>query len=203
MFTKSVQPKSSFASGALAGFLAALFNISASGLILAAIFTACGKKGSPKPPEFFAPDTVEFFQASGSVDGVTLQWQEPSKKANGDDLDNLSYFIVKKRLYEGEDSDSFEEIATIAAVKDEPVLDASGSTSTPDKKKKPGFAGMNKQKSEPAKKAKQYSYVDRNVQPGKKYEYVVTAENDESVEGATSTTIRITFVGDASIIERR
>lgn len=138
----------------------------------------CGKKGPPKPPENFAPAVVMFFSADGVVDGVNLSWQEPESKANGEDLDDLVGFVVMKRAHLKDGKSRYRKLAEIPA-------------------KKP--ADSNKQTDETVKLS--YRVLDREVEPGKRYEYYVTAYNEDSVEGVWSPVLRVTFVGESSIVE--
>ncbi|MCC6932145.1 MAG: hypothetical protein IT292_02675 [Deltaproteobacteria bacterium] len=143
-------------------------------LLTLVIILACGKKGSPKAPELFAPDQVKFFAINGQLEGLNLTWQAPEKAANGDDLLNLETFLVNRRAVEGKELGDFEIIAEVPSAETPGVV-----------------------KSE---KATIYSYLDQSVVPGKEYDYYVVGVNTDGVKGVFSLVYRVRFVGEASSI---
>lgn len=55
---------------------------------------------------------------------------------------------------------------------------------------------------EPAEN-QQYSFIDADVQPGKIYDYRVTANNNRGGQGLPPHILRVTFVGQSSVVEAR
>lgn len=146
----------------------------------------CGKKGDPKPPEETAPSAVKYLVARASVESVVLEWYAPTSDASGDPLINLVGFVVRRSIYEKGESPDFERIAEITYNPSESVS----------KQQPPEPTGqVDKDVGE------MFSYEDRQVEPGKKYEYIVLPVNEEGVEGEAAQIIRVTFTGESSLIE--
>lgn len=144
---------------------------------LSVLLAACGKKGPPRPPEAIAPDPIEFFEARGTVDGVQLRWQAPQRDASGEPLTDLAGFVVQRNRYSKERSPDFEEIALIEVRPEDGEEQA------------------------PSRKPVSYAYEDSDVQPGSQYEYMVLPINDDGVEGRPASVLRVTFIGEASVVE--
>jgi hypothetical protein len=141
-------------------------------VVLAVSASACGKKASPKPPQDIAPAQVERFVAKGTVDGVQLTWGPPLTTANGGALVDLAGFVVWRSLVEeGRESD-FERIAEI------PYRSQDGVD----------------------KAAEQYSHLDSDVRPGGKYDYYISAFNQALDDGSPSTRLRVTYIGESSVV---
>lgn len=146
-------------------------------VVLLVLAVSCGKKGSPKPPEAIAPSPVKYFALRGTVDSVILTWQAPDEDASGNTLTDLAGFAVKRNDYVKDKRPDFEEIAEI------PVAEVG--------------EGEDADVLEPV----EYSYTDTSVEPGKQYEYLVVPVNEDGVEGATTSVMRVTFVGESSVFE--
>ena len=145
-------------------------------LVLGApIMQACGKKGAPRPPEALAPGPVQFLSGKALVDSIVLEWQAPESNASGDPLSDLQRYVVKRSDYLKEEAPDFEELGEILA----------------DEVPKPASSTV------PA----QIRFVDGTVEAGRKYEYIVVGENESGVEGGAVNVVRVTFIGESSIIE--
>lgn len=142
--------------------------------ILAFIFSAfgCGRKGTPKPPEDFAPDPVLNLNVEGSVSGVKLSWEAPPVDPDKDeeDLKALDGFVVQRSPYSKEGNDDFDDLGRVPVSKDP----------------------MNTK----------YSFSDKNVEPGKIYNYQVRPFNVDQVNGEPGQTLRVTYLGENSRVER-
>ena len=134
---------------------------------------SCGKKNSPKPPEYLAPVAVRFFTASGVLEGINLNWLPPDKTAKGDELIDLGRFLIYRSPVEDGEADDFETIQEIVVASE------------------PGQA---------FEKDKQYTAIDKDVKPGYEYDYFVVPVNLGGTKGGISPILRVKFVGEASII---
>lgn len=74
---------------------------------------ACGRKGSPKPPETTAPGAVENVVVKGSVHGIDLSWNAPQANASGAAITDLEQFVVKRREFTGDAQTHFENMAEV------------------------------------------------------------------------------------------
>jgi len=82
--------------------------------VVALLIVACGKKGSPKPPEAYAPPPVSSLSAEGAVDSITIKWRAPILLEDDVKREPVS-FLVMKQLEE----ESFDELGTIDVPVDE------------------------------------------------------------------------------------
>lgn len=150
-------------------------------MILLVAVIGCGRKGNPEPPEAFAPKPVRFLSAKPSVNGVLLTWQAPLETADGDELLDLAGYVVRRSVYEKDKSADFEDVAELEVAPLPPVDDAAA---TPAKNEN-----------------REISYLDTSVRPGERYDYLVLPINSDGVEGEPLNFIRITFVGESSVVE--
>ncbi len=141
---------------------------------------ACGKKTNPRAPEALAPSSVKFLTARTSVNSVDLRWEAPSTDASGDKLIDLTGFVVKRALVLPDEDPDFDIIAELPLRANEVAK-----TATPAE----------------TSAAKAYSFSDTNVKAGEKYQYLVLGVNEDDVEGEASSSVRVTFIGESSVIE--
>lgn len=141
--------------------------------------TACGKKGNPRPPQNFAPDSVRFLTATGKTNGVLLSWLPPLVTQDGDKLADLDLFLVERGEVEDERKTQFEKIAEVRF----------------ERKEKPQTAEVKETA------ADRLSYMDDDVSPGVRYEYRITALNERKMKGSSTNVVRVFFTGESSIIE--
>jgi hypothetical protein len=67
------------------------------GLIAAASLAAgCGRVGPPRPPEFVIPRSPDPVNAESAPDGVKVSWQRPKDYIDGEPLDDLAGFRVRR-----------------------------------------------------------------------------------------------------------
>lgn len=143
------------------------------------VCVGCGRKGRPRPPEEIAPGEVLYFTAMGTLEGVQLSWQAPVTDARGEPLLNLAGFVVKKRSIVDKGESDFEDIAEMSAKASANVMSQGA-------------------KSDDSK----YGFLDRDVAPGKRYEYVVHAVDENGAKGRFSPIMRVTYIGESSIVTR-
>lgn len=139
---------------------------------------ACGKKGLPKPPESLAPLPVNNFLAQGSLDGINLTWLAPQKTANGNDLKDLDRFFVFRSVVVRDESPEYKIIQEITVVEDLELTDQKTKIPEPHV----------------------YNYLDKDVKPGKEYDYYVVPVNQGGTKGKESPVLRVTFVGQSSAV---
>lgn len=143
----------------------------------------CGKKASPKPPEASAPSPVVALTVVADTKGVVLSWERPLSTASGDDLVNLSQFIVRRAELRGGTTPSFDDIAEISAGANVVVGE---STSTG---------------GDTTQSVVSFRYEDLQVEHGKRYIYQVVPVNDYDVEGLPGRLVRVSFLGAESVVE--
>ena len=153
----------------------------------------CGRAGAPKPPEYFAPATVTLFSATGTVNGVRLQFKSPDKQQDGDALTDLTGFEVYRADFVDEERPDFDRIAFVPytgplAKKEE------------DEKTKNTPKGLKRDK-EKSTAAIIVQYQDPKVKAGSRYLYYVEPVNEDGVNGVASPVLNVRFVGEASQVE--
>lgn len=165
------------------------------GMVLSFALLGCGKFGPPLPPEAFAPKAVENLETSVQMEGVTLRWQSPSENRRGQELAAIDGYAVYRSLIDDFESyiedpfDASEKLAflpdTHIAVRDE-LRDAAREKGLPTRKiKVDGTLRM-------------FSYLDKDLEPGREYVYMIVPMNQDGEEGEVSQYIRILFRGDSS-----
>ncbi len=147
-------------------------------LLLGAVGAGCGKKGPPVEPERRVPAAPTALQGSVQDDGIVLTWTDPTTRADGSRLRDLELV----RLFRHQDADGgplkpamlasgrvvgYEEVATIK-------LDA------------PAPAVVQRQA---------VTWVDRTgLTLGRRYVYVVTAEDSIGRSSAPSARLAVVFL---------
>ena len=141
--------------------------------------SACGRKTAPEPPEEYAPKEVVDLVVQPTVESVNISWSAPIEKFNGDELDDLIKFVVKKSD-KGQDYSKVEEIQVESIV-----------------------AEQEAETSNPAAPLKRYTFSDDEVEAGQTYFYKVYAVNDRGYETEFPQEIRVEFIGQSSGIRVR
>ncbi len=148
---------------------------------------ACGRKGNPRPPEAIAPSSVRYLTATGEVGGILLTWEAPFMDNSGDELTDLAGFKIKRADFIPDETPDYETIGTVAAVRPpappEPTIETAPPPPPVD--------------TPPVR----YEYRDATAKPATRYVYVVVPFNDDGVEGAVTSLLRVTFSGETSVIE--
>ena len=57
---------------------------------------ACGRIGSPRPPEYVIPMPPETVKVESTPEGPKLTWKRPKQYVGGDPLDDLAGFRVQR-----------------------------------------------------------------------------------------------------------
>ena len=149
-------------------------------LALAALaIGACGKRGSPVPPEQRLPGPVSSFDATVRSQGVELTWSNPNRRADGTPLRDLKALHVyraedagtgdaKPALLRGGQIAGYTEIATIRVAEPAPPAVVSGDRVT---------------------------LVDtRGLTAGRRYTYVVLAEDSTGRTSLPSERLTLRFL---------
>lgn len=121
----------------------------------------CGKKGEIRYPETFAPRAVDELTAVRSGERVLLTWKAPRLTRDGDDLGDLSYFLVRR-----------VEVRRFVADRD--FLDVGRVEVDTAKEKQEGPL--------------EYSFTDSKVPLSSRYLYAVIPVNADDVEGSPART---------------
>lgn len=61
-----------------------------------ATLAACGRVGPPRPPEYVIPRSPDPVVAESAPDGVKLTWERPRAYIDGEPLDDLAGFRVRR-----------------------------------------------------------------------------------------------------------
>ena len=142
------------------------------------VSSGCGRKGPPELPESYAPGPVQFARAQGSVDAIILTWQAPKKDASGDTITEPLTFSVKRSLHVKDEEPRYQRIATIEQeVIPEDAVKVKNAPPT------------------------EYHYADKDIIPGKQYDYAIVAIGESGVAGIPPSILRVTFIGDSSVVE--
>jgi hypothetical protein len=129
----------------------------------------CGTKGSPRPPEFVRPQTIDDLTARPVAQGIRLTWTRPVTTMDGSSMPDLDGFVIT-RAVEGPAATPgdlvFEPIATLH-------LDDRGRF----------------------RKVREVTYEDRTAVPGRRYLYRVVAFTLDRYVSAPSAPARARWRG--------
>jgi len=114
-------------------------------LALACALPACGRKSLPVAPELVEPETVENLAAIATPDGVRLSWLRPTRYTGGGRMNDLGSFEIERAPGEGA-APAFAKISTVT-LEDQQRF----------------------------RKERHLEWVDKDVRPGERYRYRVTA----------------------------
>jgi hypothetical protein len=114
-------------------------------LVLACALPACGRKGLPVAPQLVEPEAVENLAAIATPDGVRLSWLRPTHYTGGGRMNDLGGFEIERARGEGP-APEFVKIGTVT-LEDQQRF----------------------------RKERRLEWVDKDVQPGERYRYRVTA----------------------------
>ncbi len=156
-------------------------------LFIVVLLGGCGRKGPPKPPEDFAPLPVKNLNVQASVDGVNLTWEAPlpDPDMKEEDLVPLAGFIFQRSEFSREGSSDFEVLQELKVkLSDQPIAQAAVQAAG-----QPPVQAI-------------YKVTDTKVLPGRIYDYQVLTFNSEGGKGEPGQSVRVTFLGENSRIER-
>jgi hypothetical protein len=129
----------------------------------AAITLAYGRKNRPLPPELVRPEPPEQLAAITTSDGVRLTWLRPLHYSGGHQMNDLGGFRVDRAAGETGPPD-FHEIATV------PVNDR-----------------------DRFRKERHIEWVDKDVTPGTRYVYRVTAYTLDNYRSESAGPVAVRF----------
>jgi len=87
-------------------------------LVLAGTLVACGLRTPVRPPERTAPVIPGEVTATRDGDATVVRWKRADKSADGQDLHDLTAFVVERKR-DGEET--WERVATIDVVDQEKI----------------------------------------------------------------------------------
>ena len=114
-------------------------------LALACALPACGRKAPPVAPQLVEPEAVENLAAIATPDGVRLSWLRPTRYTGGGRMNDLGSFEIE-RAPGGDAAPLFAKIGTVT-LEDQQRF----------------------------RKERRLEWVDKDVRPGERYRYRVTA----------------------------
>lgn len=140
--------------------------------LIAVACLGCGRKGPPKPPEAYAPPPVEGLGVEGKIEGLNFTWKAPEVENSTSEIDPI---VLGGFVVERVEYNREEkgELVPLAFV----PLNADATV-------------------------KDYTYLDKEVQPGKTYDYAIVPQSDDGNIGEPKQVLRVTFVGANSKVER-
>jgi hypothetical protein len=65
--------------------------------LIAALVTACGKKGDPRAPELATPEPISNLTARLERAGVSLTWSRPARYVGGGEVKDLASFVIFRK----------------------------------------------------------------------------------------------------------
>lgn len=145
-------------------------------------FSSCGRKGSPVPPENFAPSAVRFLSAQSEDNFIMLSWEVPLTQANGVPLQDLAGFNVRRnKLIENEQPHFLFLEDVKVGLPSDVARDEEKNKVSPTQPKIP--------------EGSKYSFRDQDVKAGEVYEYMVIPYNEAGIEGVVTNGVRVKFSG--------
>jgi hypothetical protein len=149
-------------------------------LVSLCLSIGCGRKAAPSAPEVRAPRAVVDLDVKGVLEGVYFSWKAPSKNAKGEKLFDLVSFELKRRIVDtASGSKRFDSVASIELGEQDLLRISKGETVDTE-----------------------FTFLDRNVEAGAQYDYILVPVNDSGVEGVSDSLVRVSFVGESSVIEK-
>jgi hypothetical protein len=82
-------------------------------LAAAAVPAACGRVGSPRPPEMVIPMMPDPITVESAPDGIKVTWRRPREYVDGEALDDLAGFRVLRAC---QPEASFAEVTVVPVV---------------------------------------------------------------------------------------
>lgn len=70
---------------------------------------ACGRKTTPKPPQWVAPKPVQELSLATQSTGILVRWSRPTEYVDGSTMEDLGGFVVERNRY----NSPFTEIARV------------------------------------------------------------------------------------------
>lgn len=124
---------------------------------------ACGRKAPPVAPETVQPETVENLAAIATPEGVRLSWLRPTRYTGGGRMNDLGGFEIERAPGEGA-APEFVKVDTV-------VLEDQ----------------------ERFRKERRLEWVDKDVLPGERYRYRVTAVTLDHYRSAPAGPVEVRY----------
>ena len=132
-------------------------------LALACALPACGRKSRPVPPETVEPEAVESLAAIATPEGVRLSWLRPTRYTGGGRMNDLGSFEIERAPGEGA-APAFAKIGTVT-LEDQQRF----------------------------RKERRLEWVDKDVRPGERYRYRVTAVTLDHYRSAPAGPVNVRY----------
>jgi len=153
--------------------------------------SACGKYGSPVPPEALSPRGVQELNVTAELEGVRFNWKAPDLDLRGKELRSMDGYRVLK--IEGSNPLG-QEMSIRAEIPDNHVSELQ-------KLKKAAMEqGKIVRRVKVDDQMKKFEFLDKQVTSGKTYTYQIVPVNQDGVLGEASKFVRVLFKGDQSDI---
>ena len=127
--------------------------------------SGCGKKGNPLAPELATPEPIKNLTARQDKTGVTLTWSRPERYVGGQQIKDLTSFVVFRKAIPPACADCpapYRPLTTVFVEDQEKFV-----------------------------KQKQYRFVDEQVQPKMTYRYRVSSQLKDGSLGEASNEVEI------------
>jgi hypothetical protein len=134
-------------------------------LVVAFWSSACGKKGDPRAPELVTPKMIQNLSARTGANGVTLTWSRPTEYIDGNELKDLSSFVIFRKELSPSCLDCpvpYRQLTTLSVEDREKFI-----------------------------KQKQYRFVDQEVRPQAVYRYRVSSQLSDGTLGGPSNEVEV------------
>lgn len=165
--------------------------------ILVLVLSGCGKYGPPLAPEALAPRTVENLTASASLGQVQIEWQAPREDRRGEELKSIEgYEIYRIELLADQPLPPYlalEELyEKIAFIPDSHI------------EERERLRREARAKNQPVRRVNvapellEFSFVDKELEGGRRYIYQIRPVNQGGVEGDFFDTVQVFYRGDMS-----
>ena len=132
-------------------------------LVLACALPACGRKGLPVAPQLVEPEAVENLAAIVTPEGVRLSWLRPTHYTGGGRMNDLGGFEIERAAGEGAPP-GFAKIGTVM-LEDQQRF----------------------------RKERHLEWVDKDVRPGERYRYRVTAVTLDGYRSAPAGPVNVRY----------
>ncbi len=165
-------------------------------ILVAVLFSACGRYAAPKPPEYFSPRSVNELKAEASLDGVLLTWKAPDNDLRGEPLKSMDGYFIKRRVITSPsdilDDDIEDEL--LATIEDNHIKVLK------ELRDKAIEEGRISRKVTVDEELKKFSYLDTTAKAGVTYIYRVVPFNQGDVEGLVPQLVKVAYLGDNSFV---
>ena len=166
-------------------------------VILVFLLQGCGREGPPQPPEVFSPSSVEYLEATASLEGVQFSWTAPGDDLRGNELESLDgYWILRKLLEKESDLTLREEDFEIIAKIEDPHVEKRERL-----REEARAAGKPSHRVKVPQEEKEFAYLDTGLESGRSYLYKIVPVNQGGVKGEVTQIVQVFFRGNTSEVQ--